>query len=153
MPYKDPDQQRRYQRRWMRQRRSEYFDDKRCSRCGGTAGLQLRYRDMAAKVSHRLWSWSAERRAAELAKCDVICKRCARGSVQSKPKRMPAKRRTSPPSTPGDPPCTGTATCSKCGETKHVLAFAADRSGIRSQCRDCEGEGERTLPPSPAWGL
>lgn len=149
MPYKDPDQQRRYQRRWMRRRRAEYFDDKRCARCGGTAGLQLRYRDMASKVSHRLWSWSPERRDAELAKCDVICKRCARG--ESRPAVDKPRQRRAPT---GDPPCTGTATCSKCGETKHVLAFAADRSrrsGIRSQCRDCEGEGKKTGTPPPVW--
>lgn len=39
-----------------------------------------------------------------------------------------------------EPRCTGTKTCSKCGEEKHVLAFAghhttADR--LQSACRDC----------------
>lgn len=40
-------------------------------------------------------------------------------------------------------PCTGSKTCSKCGESKPVLAFGADpghADGMRSDCRNCQSE-------------
>jgi hypothetical protein len=35
--------------------------------------LQIDHLDRQQKVDHRLWSWSAERRGAELAKCQGLC--------------------------------------------------------------------------------
>jgi 5-methylcytosine-specific restriction endonuclease McrA len=76
MPYKDPGRQREYVRNWLAKRREEWFADKACVRCGTTSNLQLDHVDAATKVSHRIWSWSQERRDAELAKCQVLCQPC-----------------------------------------------------------------------------
>lgn len=76
MPYKDIDRQRQYQRRWMRKRREEFFADKICLLCNGVCDLELHHRDPDKKVSHRIWSWSYDRRNEELKKCDVLCNEC-----------------------------------------------------------------------------
>ena len=76
MPYKDKAKQLEYQRKWMAARRAEYFDGKSCVTCGSTESLELDHIDPATKVSHRIWSWSTERREAELAKCQPLCRDC-----------------------------------------------------------------------------
>lgn len=76
MPYADKEQQRAYQREWMRRRRAEWFAGKACAWCGVRDGLELDHVDRLAKVSHALWSWSKKRRDAELAKCRALCKAC-----------------------------------------------------------------------------
>lgn len=76
MPMANKDAQREYQRQWIARRRVEYFADKVCAECGTADGLELDHKDPAQKVSHSIWSWSAERRTAELAKCQVLCHDC-----------------------------------------------------------------------------
>lgn len=76
MPYADKQVQREYQREWMRKRREEYFKDKVCEFCGSSDRLELDHKDRSTKVSHRIWSWSKERREAELAKCRPLCYDC-----------------------------------------------------------------------------
>ncbi len=76
MPYADPAAQAAYQREWIARRRSEWFADKRCTLCGSTEDLEIDHIDRATKVSHRIWSWAAERRDAELEKCQVLCHPC-----------------------------------------------------------------------------
>lgn len=76
MGYKDPAQQREYQRKWMAQRREDFFHDKVCVDCGSSSQLEIDHVDPSQKVSHRLWSWSKARRDAELEKCVVRCKPC-----------------------------------------------------------------------------
>jgi hypothetical protein len=76
VPYRDQARQREYQRNWWRQRRSDFFRDKTCERCGSAQDLELDHVDPKVKVHHRIWSWSADRRNAELAKCQVLCKDC-----------------------------------------------------------------------------
>lgn len=77
MPYTDQDEKRRYQREWLARRRSEWIEKNGpCIDCGSTEDLQVDHVDASTKVSHRVWSWSAERRKAELAKCVVRCERC-----------------------------------------------------------------------------
>ncbi len=78
MPYADPQAQRVYQREWIARRRIEYFADKCCVECGATEELMLDHIDWRDKISHKIWSWSAERRSAELAKCQVLCWPCHR---------------------------------------------------------------------------
>ena len=78
MPFKDPQAQRAYQREWRQRRRDEFMADKTCDRCGSTMGLQLHHRDPMQKIGHNVWSWSAERRAVELAKCEILCDSCHR---------------------------------------------------------------------------
>jgi len=76
MPYKDPQQQREYERAWVAERRAAWFAGKICDWCGSTEDLQLDHRDPKKKVSHRIWSWSKARRVAELAKCRPLCRPC-----------------------------------------------------------------------------
>lgn len=76
MGYKDPTAQREYQRLWMRRRRNKFFAGKVCVQCGATDRLELDHIDPAEKSTHNIWSWSAKRRATELAKCQVLCSDC-----------------------------------------------------------------------------
>lgn len=73
MPYADPEQHRAYMREWKAKRRAEFFAGKACVRCGSTDRLELDHVDPTKKVSHKIWTWSLERRDAELAKCQILC--------------------------------------------------------------------------------
>lgn len=73
MPYKDPEQRREYQRRWIAARREEYLADKSCVICGSRDRMEIDHVDRAEKISHRIWSWSRSRLDAELAKCQALC--------------------------------------------------------------------------------
>lgn len=73
MPYADVEAKRAYQRQWLAKRRAEWLADKSCAVCGATEDLEVDHIDPSLKVSHNLWSWSAARREAELAKCQVLC--------------------------------------------------------------------------------
>lgn len=75
-PINDAGDRRRYQREWIARRRAEFFADKTCVDCGSTEQLELDRRETADTVNRRLWSWSTERREAELAKCEVRCSSC-----------------------------------------------------------------------------
>lgn len=77
MPYADQEEKRRYQREWLARRRAEWIDENGpCVDCGSTEELQVDHVDADLKVEHRVWSWSAKRREAELAKCVVRCEPC-----------------------------------------------------------------------------
>lgn len=73
MPYGDPEKQREYQRAWVAERRRHFFADKSCAVCGSSDRMELDHIDPALKISHRIWSWSPARRAAEVEKCQVLC--------------------------------------------------------------------------------
>ncbi|QBZ72742.1 HNH endonuclease [Gordonia phage GodonK] len=100
MAYKDPDKQRQYQREWRARRRDEWFADKVCVDCNTTENLQLDHVDPSLKIDHRIWSWSAARREAELAKCVVRCHDChvvktvAHGDKRTARQREAASKRT-----------------------------------------------------------
>lgn len=47
-----------------------------CVDCRSWDNPQVDHVDASAKVTHRVWSWSKERREAELAKCVVRCGPC-----------------------------------------------------------------------------
>jgi hypothetical protein len=76
MGYSNPDLQREFNRKWVAARRAAWFAGKQCVKCGSTESLELDHIDPATKVSHSIWSWTAERREAELAKCQVLCRKC-----------------------------------------------------------------------------
>jgi 5-methylcytosine-specific restriction endonuclease McrA len=77
MPMATKQEQRTYQREWMAKRRWAWLSVQGpCAECGSEEDLQLDHVDPAAKVSHRVWSWTEERRLAELAKCQVLCLPC-----------------------------------------------------------------------------
>jgi len=71
-----PEQNRGYQRAYYHRRRAAFFADKACERCGSTEKLELHHRDPSQKESHAIWTWSAERRDPEIAKCEVLCQTC-----------------------------------------------------------------------------
>jgi len=77
MPYKDPDVQRKYTRNWMRKRRQAWIiSNGPCIKCGSWENLEIDHKDPKQKISHNIWSWSQERREAELVKCQVLCRNC-----------------------------------------------------------------------------
>jgi hypothetical protein len=77
VPYKDRAKQRRYQReRLARARRDWLTENGPCVRCGSSYELEVDHVDPNEKVAHSVWSWAPERRAAELAKCQVLCRSC-----------------------------------------------------------------------------
>lgn len=61
----------------MAKRRTAWFvENGPCVDCGSDENLRLDHKDASQKVSHRIWSWSDDRRLAELAKCVVRCYPC-----------------------------------------------------------------------------
>lgn len=92
MPYADPQTRRDYAREWHARRRAAFFADKACVDCGETEDLQLDHKDPAEKVHHNIWSWSQERRDAEIAKCDVRCGDCHRERHSVERRRHGVKR-------------------------------------------------------------
>lgn len=76
MAYADRDKQREYQRQWVAKRRAAWFDTQHCAWCDSHDRLELHHVDPKKKVAHAIWSWSEQRRAAEIAKCIVLCQSC-----------------------------------------------------------------------------
>jgi len=76
MPYKNREDKKKFQREWLSQRRADFFKDKSCVNCGSKENLELDHIDRTQKVSHRIWSWSKERRDNETAKCQALCGSC-----------------------------------------------------------------------------
>lgn len=77
MPYADPDKQKAYARSWIAARRATWFaENGPCVTCGSWERLELDHADPALKVHHAIWSWARERREAELAKCQALCRTC-----------------------------------------------------------------------------
>jgi len=59
------------------QRRVDWLDaNGPCVLCGSSDDLEVDHLDPTVKDSHRIWSWSLERRTAELKKCQVLCSKC-----------------------------------------------------------------------------
>ena len=70
-----------YHREYKAARRAEWFAGKSCVECDSSEDLQADHIDPAGKsphikISHNVWSWSKEKREAELAKCQVLCESC-----------------------------------------------------------------------------
>ena len=76
MGYSDKEKQKEYQRNWVAKRRATWLLDKSCNNCGAKEELEIDHIDASQKVSHVIWSWAIARRDAELAKCQVLCKKC-----------------------------------------------------------------------------
>jgi len=76
MPYKDPEKNREYQRKWVAKRKADWYKDKFCVHCGSVERLELDHIDPKQKISHSIWSWTQEKRDADTAKCQVLCHDC-----------------------------------------------------------------------------
>jgi hypothetical protein len=88
VPYADPAKQRAYQLERYHKIRADWFEGKSCVHCASTAELEVHHVDPERKFDHKLWSWTPERRAAELEKCEVLCRPCHQ--------RLHGERRRSP---------------------------------------------------------
>lgn len=76
MPYKNKEKRKEYAKLWRRGRRTEYFKNKVCIKCGSTEQLELDHIDPKLKTTHNIWSWSKQRQQEELKKCQILCKKC-----------------------------------------------------------------------------
>lgn len=65
-----------YQRKRAARIKAKWLKGKACAECGSTEQLEIDHIYPNLKVSHKIWSWSEPRRKEELAKCQVLCKRC-----------------------------------------------------------------------------
>ena len=70
------EQHKEYMRVWCAKNRAAYMAGKSCVQCGSTNSLEVDHVDPEQKVTHRIWSWSLQRRLAELAKCQILCTDC-----------------------------------------------------------------------------
>lgn len=77
------EKKREYQREWCRKNRAAFMAGKSCVKCGATESLEVDHIDPSTKIHHAIWSWSAERRAAELAKCQVLCTECHKAKTKA----------------------------------------------------------------------
>ena len=76
MPYKNKEEQKRFQREWCAKRRHDFLKDKDCTNCHTKEKLELHHIDPKQKISHHVWSWSETKRLKEIAKCEVLCETC-----------------------------------------------------------------------------
>lgn len=91
MGYRDPETQRQYQREWMSARRAAWFEGKSCADCGSASELNVDHSDPRKKITHRVWSWAAPRREAELDKCVVRCTPCHKRKTRANRDFGPSK--------------------------------------------------------------
>ena len=81
MPYKNKRTQKLYQKKWAaeryhRERNKWIKENGPCVNCGSWEDLHLDHIDRQGKLSHRIWSWSKEKREAEISKCQALCIHC-----------------------------------------------------------------------------
>jgi hypothetical protein len=83
---------RAYDREWIKKRRDAWFAvNGPCVDCGSSENLELDHDNRSEKVSHRVWSWSEERRSIELAKCVARCRKCHRAKTNEERKTWSTK--------------------------------------------------------------
>lgn len=78
MGYADPEKQKAYQLRYVRERREHYLKvmGNICCKCGTTENLEVDHVEPNKKIDHRIWSWSHKRIQDELTKCQLLCRDC-----------------------------------------------------------------------------
>lgn len=77
MAYKNKQKQLEYQVQWMKNRRDSWLSENGpCKNCGSEDNLEVDHINPIEKIDHKVWSWSEIRRREELAKCQVLCKKC-----------------------------------------------------------------------------
>ena len=79
MPYKDPNKQREYQRKYIANRKTLFYKDKRCEECGKKDDLEPDH-IVPRSISGRkkiTYSWAPSRLEIEVAKhCRILCHAC-----------------------------------------------------------------------------
>lgn len=71
------EKKRQYQNNWIKRRREKWFrENGPCKVCGSWKYLELDHIKPETKLTHRIWSWNAERQKLELIKCQALCKKC-----------------------------------------------------------------------------
>lgn len=112
-------------------RRKKWFEENGpCQDCDTWKDLELHHVDPLLKEDSRIWSWSDERREAELAKCIVLCTEChkdihvylKRLGISGKGKNFLAHRRL--------------AICITCNKEGRIVA--------RNMCYNCYNKWQRT---------
>lgn len=76
MPFKDPEKQAKFQNEWMKKRRLDWIAQNGPCACGSADGLRVVHVNPDTRKTSQVWSWSEERRNAELAKCKAMCREC-----------------------------------------------------------------------------
>jgi len=142
MPYKDSSKQREYVRKWVADRRAAWFSDKYCVQCGNAEDLEIDHivpETKERKIDHNIWSWSQEKRDAELQKCQVLCHDCH----QEKSSAENSARQSATPITHGS--YWGYRRGCRC----YLCSFAGKlyRAGIRRSVKDSGGQIVPSLFP------
>lgn len=80
MPYKNPDEQRKFQRVWIADRRAAHFKGKKCAKCGKnvtshTADLDHK-KPKRNRDGSKIWSKTKAKRTKEIKKTQILCKAC-----------------------------------------------------------------------------
>lgn len=82
MPMRTKEEQRKYQREWLIQRRQEWIEQNggKCVKCQSTDSLQIDHinADQKQRNISTLWSMSPTNpvRVNELSKCQILCRNC-----------------------------------------------------------------------------
>ena len=80
MPYKDRDEQRRFQVAWRQANRIAFIVSRggSCELCGSMEALEVDHIDRSLKTMNPtlIWSRTPEIQAVELANCQVLCRVC-----------------------------------------------------------------------------
>lgn len=121
MGYKDPTARRAYARAWVARRRAEHMNGQACVDCGSVQNLEIDHVDASSKVEHRIWSWSEERRSAELSKCVVRCHACHMIKTLTYDARQPTHGTTSMYNRRG-------CRCEDCREAKKIANALRQRA-------------------------
>lgn len=90
MAYKNHEDQLAYHRNLRATRRAEWMTKNGpCRKCGSWDSLQLDHINPADKITNNVWQWRKERREAELAKCQPLCKLCHLDKTRAEYDAMP----------------------------------------------------------------
>jgi 5-methylcytosine-specific restriction endonuclease McrA len=79
MPCRTKEEQREYQRLWVKGRRDAWIEENGpCSSCGSSEDLQVDHINRSTKSMNpsQIWSRKEEDRLKELSKCQVLCMEC-----------------------------------------------------------------------------
>ena len=82
---------RAYQREWIKKRRNAWISENGpCAKCGSIEQLEVDHIDYSQKKLHprELWTRQTQIRTAELAKCQVLCRKCHRQKTKADLSKM-----------------------------------------------------------------